>query len=642
MSLVWRFSYVLWCAVGVIEAGAVHSVVRVRVHEPPHPHPHPPHLSLSIDTPPSASPFPSPSSSFLPPPVPGAHEFAMKPVPAAARRRVESEEDPRTPLQNGNGRALQSPATPRAGSAMSTGLPVSPAATTPTVITPTAASSASSYSSPPTSTSTSSTPASASLTSTAAPPSSTPPAPATPSAKRVSFPPSASVPPSSSASTTSTPTSSSFPLSASSAASDVPSSTRPAPPSPALSRRTSAVPGGLTRTPSSASSRGSHSQSRRTSRVLAGARHRLSMSTTAADVADALSSTSEVTSTSESAPTASSLPDPPISVRDFAFAPSDARHVGLGPDVPPACDPRRLAQKLLGHALPDADEREYEPEWEDDDGPASYWGGGGEGSSGQGGFLLGRGRMTVPASYAGEGGEGDGVGPADFARNFVEPEDGLYYEEAYLGEMEGTYKEEDDPEGAEQEMEPGLYRAAFRFEALDGAEMDLVEGQLLCVVSGGASGWAVVRAREPPLVLRATAPPGAPTDADADAGPAGLLEVNARIGSRTDVSRVWEELWAASTPPNTEPVERRGLVPASFIVLVRGDGEGEAEAKERLEAYIAWVEEERRRQEAEAAAEAAAEAEAEAAAAATAQRDTEESDGDDEYEDALEGPGGAA
>ncbi|KAF9558190.1 hypothetical protein CPC08DRAFT_22884 [Agrocybe pediades] len=44
-------------------------------------------LSISLEgSAASASPFPSPSSSFLPPPTPGAHEFAVKPAPSSASR----------------------------------------------------------------------------------------------------------------------------------------------------------------------------------------------------------------------------------------------------------------------------------------------------------------------------------------------------------------------------------------------------------------------------------------------------------------------------------------------------------------------------------------------------------------------------
>lgn len=52
--------------------------------------PEPPRLSLVIDKPPSSSPFPSPSSSFLPPPRPGAHEFASKPTAPARFNRKKS------------------------------------------------------------------------------------------------------------------------------------------------------------------------------------------------------------------------------------------------------------------------------------------------------------------------------------------------------------------------------------------------------------------------------------------------------------------------------------------------------------------------------------------------------------------------
>ncbi|PPQ78485.1 hypothetical protein CVT25_011826 [Psilocybe cyanescens] len=47
-------------------------------------------LSISLEGTASASPFPSPSSSFLPPPTPGAHEFAVKPVPPARNGRKTS------------------------------------------------------------------------------------------------------------------------------------------------------------------------------------------------------------------------------------------------------------------------------------------------------------------------------------------------------------------------------------------------------------------------------------------------------------------------------------------------------------------------------------------------------------------------
>ncbi|KAH6869610.1 hypothetical protein BKA70DRAFT_367657 [Coprinopsis sp. MPI-PUGE-AT-0042] len=44
------------------------------------------YASIESTTPASASPFPSPSSSFLPPPTPGAHEFAVKPPPHLVKK----------------------------------------------------------------------------------------------------------------------------------------------------------------------------------------------------------------------------------------------------------------------------------------------------------------------------------------------------------------------------------------------------------------------------------------------------------------------------------------------------------------------------------------------------------------------------
>ncbi|KAJ7151921.1 hypothetical protein C8R43DRAFT_484841 [Mycena crocata] len=504
---------------------------------------------------------------------------------------------------------------------------------------------------------------------------------------------------------TSTPTTSSF-------GGDVPSSSRPAPPSPALSRRSSAVPGSLVRSSSSASSRGSGaagsrrasrvlgeghahsgsqsythghgspSQSRRASGIVEGQghahtgshggqahspsqtrrAHRLSRSVSAADAEEAVdvdeedeaSSSSasrfggaEAATTSKAASTASSLakligvpaasssaergptlPTPPpramITVRDFAFPAADERHAGLGPDVPAACDPRRLARRLKGvshdsdYGLPKQEHAE-----EDEDG--------------MDGFLWGRGRMSwagllggvATGGGAGGGGvQGEG-GPsgADFARNFGEVEFGEEEEEEEGEEEDALYYAE-----AVDDVPPGLYRAQFAFQALDAAEMDLAEGQLVHVLGSGAAGagWAITFHHEPPLVLDSL----------------GVLEVNTLVGSRTDAGTVWGEMWvraakeaqqqagaaaAAEPEPQITGSERRALVPDSYLVMVRGEGEREADAHERLVAYIEWVERERIRQEAEAAEEAKLAEEGEGGNA------DEESPQSSEYEDAVEG-----
>ncbi|KAJ7024912.1 hypothetical protein C8F04DRAFT_1191959 [Mycena alexandri] len=485
-----------------------------------------------------------------------------------------------------------------------------------------------------------------------------------------------------------------------------PSSSRPAPQSPALSRRTSlarserrmsaqlagaeghahshspSLGGGhsqrnslqLARSPSRGSSAhghgsgaggsgsGSGAGSRRTSRVLAGARHRLSQSVSAADVeregeggfvdapeesplqavpssgvdaAAASTSTNTGTGTSKRAP---------ITIRDFAFAPADVRHAGLGPDVPPPCDPARLARRLRGDVRMSDYGAPDDEDGDDDDDGLNGWGGGG--------FTFGKGRMSFGGSSLGGGsGDGDGVSAADFARNFGdgefgddddsdddddggllytdrpgdEDEDELYYAESYA------------------DVAPGLYRAQFAFAAIDRAEMDLVEGQLIYVLGSGGdgtdgtegedgganagAGWAVARDREPPLVMK-----------EAD-----VLEVNAMVGARTDAGRVWEELWAAAAeaagaasasapaadPP--PPAERRALVPDSYIVLIRGEGEREADAHARLVRYLEWVEKERVRQLEEAE---------EAAGSGAAGKGGEEEEEDEEegvFEDAQAG-----
>ncbi|KAJ7166193.1 hypothetical protein C8R46DRAFT_1276040 [Mycena filopes] len=661
---------------------------------PTQPHGHP-HLSLTIDTPPSASPFPSPSSSFLPPPIPGAHEFAMKPPPAGngvtSLRRGSALASSVTNGGNGNGGsghrktnssdasapATADPATPRANSAgglggISAGVfsalmsgvnpfassrdkdkekssagaaAVSPASSNPSPATPTPASTAAanaSASAAASSSSSSSTGSSASSTGIQAQAQAQTPTTAT-TAKRVSFP----LPPQ--PTTPTTPTSATTTSSSSSHHDGpTPSSSRPAPPSPALSRRTSMAReerrlsghghghahhsprgslqlGQLTRSASNGSAHGGGVASRRTSRTL----HRLSQSVSAADVegdeafVDAATSPpppeteveasapAPASSTSTSAPVASTTSSTsapasgdtkrvPITIRDFAFPPADERYAGLGPDVPPPCQPSRLARRLRGEVrLSDYGVREEEDD--DDDGGVNGWGGSG--------FAWGRGRMEV-ASAGDENGKGrDGVGAADFARNFGNVDDDSEDDEGGLLYADEDGYDDDDLYYAETyaDVPPGLYRAQFAFSALDGAEMGLVEGQLIHVLgstdAGGegegepaAAGWAVAREREPPLVL-----PGAD-----------VLEVNAMVGARTDAGRVWAEMWAAEAGAGANADgagerERRALVPDSYIVLIRGEGEREADAHVRLVRYLEWLEKERVRQEEEAREAAAAE-----------------------------------
>ncbi|KAJ6467665.1 hypothetical protein C8R47DRAFT_1152378 [Mycena vitilis] len=218
-----------------------------------HSHHTPAHLSISLDTPPSASPFPSPSSSFLPPPIPGAHEFAMKDVPVGrkggsaaggAGKDVEGAKDADAGASGVNGVELPrvfAPTAPissltsnAAAPSVTIGTATATSALTPSPATPTPANAASNA----TSSSSSATTTSA-LTPTATP---TPSTPTTPSAKRVSFSPSATAAlglksHSNSNSPAWTPTSLVLSLDEEGGLprTPTPSSSRPAPPSPTLS-----------------------------------------------------------------------------------------------------------------------------------------------------------------------------------------------------------------------------------------------------------------------------------------------------------------------------------------------------------------------------------------------------------------------
>ncbi|KAI5120736.1 hypothetical protein M0805_006442 [Coniferiporia weirii] len=56
-----------------------------------------PNLSLSLSSAPSSSPFPSPSSSFIPPPMPGAHEFANRLSIPSSKKKQRSDDAAESP-----------------------------------------------------------------------------------------------------------------------------------------------------------------------------------------------------------------------------------------------------------------------------------------------------------------------------------------------------------------------------------------------------------------------------------------------------------------------------------------------------------------------------------------------------------------
>jgi hypothetical protein len=107
-----------------------------------------------------------------------------------------------------------------------------------------------------------------------------------------------------------------------------------------------------------------------------------------------------------------------------------------------------------------------------------------------GGFQFGVGRLSFYAgANAGAAGEAEGFpSKMDLDRNFLEDE-AMDEEEAFYDV--DSHDEEDD--GDEEPLYPGLYRALYAFQPEGTAEMALEEDQIVRVVGrGGGVGWAVV------------------------------------------------------------------------------------------------------------------------------------------------------
>ncbi|KAF8154316.1 hypothetical protein BJ912DRAFT_1152216 [Pholiota molesta] len=597
-------------------------------------------LSIALEGEASVSPFPSPSSSFLPPPTPGAHEFAVKPAPAARNSRklsttahITTTPAVTTPTVNGDA-AAATPTAPHAGPEPSSqrlstsgvqapalavnGLPQLPVASpspllspspsangastisttkqspgldagippsSPSMLSPTTPTpytmqhqtgSSSSTLEPPRSpgaegsTSSSTTPTIQTL---ALPPEDAPipdtadpliphtTIPTTPTTATTKsrprqedeYPAKIIIPsnldaglmslngassPSSPAFSTFSNTSRSRPLStsfaspadpASSTSASSPSlfSNRPAPPSPALSRRVSGVPSLSSASTRSKPSRPpsqvvSRANSLRKSTSGAGAAspmmhpHRLSQSfappsplPSPASPAFALSVSGPPPGDAHAQPAASTsasaahvlAPTAPaaarsacIRVRDFGFPASDERHRGLGPDVPRANTVARLNRRLgaprahsVGGSSAASSDDGREDDGEDEDGE---WGDadGGWGSSSVFGTLRWAYPGTAGAGGAGAGAEGSGFpSQGDLDQNFRAEEE--WDDEGGGGGVLADEQEDED----EDTLYPGLYRALYAFEPEGTAEMRLVEDQVVRVVGrGGGVGWAVV------------------------------------------------------------------------------------------------------------------------------------------------------
>ncbi|KAI0368401.1 hypothetical protein BV20DRAFT_1053996 [Pilatotrama ljubarskyi] len=358
----------------------------------------------------ASSPFPSPGSPFYPPPRLGAHEFATRPSSSSSTKSVtRSTNEPSMALTNGDSTPTTATISPSPSLSITTCL-ASPATPTPNdafqVKTPTTQ-----------------------ITVPDPPPDSDSPVTLT-------------------ASTLTNPNRDSL------------TSSRPAPPSPAASRRTSAA---LSR----------HSSLARSNRQ--------SKASSLLQVShEPEASTSSATAVTPSAqPKRRSLL---FKIRDFAFDPSDERHVGRGPDVPRANRPR---QRWSTYSTASSSSATSSRADGDEDNT-------GEDARGSWGSYRWN---TLNTRFSWEAGQGpDGAGApsrTDFERNFdvssPTAEVGDPYESDDSRENDGEGQVEDGP------LLPGLYRALYAFEPEGTAEMALEEEQVVRVVGrGGGVGWAVV------------------------------------------------------------------------------------------------------------------------------------------------------
>ncbi|KAI0951727.1 hypothetical protein AcV7_007744 [Taiwanofungus camphoratus] len=423
-------------------------------------------LSLSLDHPASTSPFPSPGSPFLPPPRLSAHEFALRPTPANPHMRstVTKRRSDDSPVA---GEDLTPTTAKSAHPLPSASPPVTP---TPNGITTFQSQSQGQSQNQNQSQNQSRSP---------------------PSTPTITIPDTVpSTPPNLS------------PISASHR--DSLTSSRPAPPSPAVSRRASAA----------LSRRSSSAKSRRQSRV---------PQITPTHEPHASSSSPLALATEPTTPVPAPPPTPPpkrrsllVKIRDFAFAPSDARHVGRGTHVPRANRTRRRAStssdassSSAGSAPPPADDEDPRGGW-----GAFRW------NTLSSHFSWGarpRGDASAPGAAA-----GGGPSRTDFERNFDVSSPTEEVPDPY-GDADSLSDGEDTcAAGEEGPLVPGLYRALFAFEPEGTAEMALEEEQLVHVVArGGGVGWAVVlkegggHALVPESYLELVQP-DTDTDADAD------------------------------------------------------------------------------------------------------------------------------
>lgn len=260
-------------------------------------------------------------------------------------------------------------------------------------------------------------------------------------------------------------------------------SSRPAPPSPAISRRAS----GLSRTSSKSRSRPVSDANSRSQRPVSGALSPgaiLSRTPSGRRTKDILGMSAVTESKGKEPESAPPETKVLIKIRDYAFAPSDPRFSGEGPNVPRSNRPKVLARRLRGSSsstssLTSTSSTEEEDEWEDEND-----------NNGWGGFKWGFQKLQ---SGWGSSSSEDFPSRTDFARNFGEgsgDDESEVYEEP--DEFPDNQDDDEEMEG-EPMLHPGLYRALYSFEPEGTAEMKLDEDQIVRVVGrGGGVGWAVV------------------------------------------------------------------------------------------------------------------------------------------------------
>ena len=371
----------------------------------------------------STSPFPSPGSPFYPPPRLGAHEFASRTSSSRSLNSIthgardRERDDDKTAMPHADGAV-----TPTA-TATTPSLSVSTTAATPTTPTP---GSVFSVKTPTTQ-----------ITVPDPPPNSLSDVPVTLNAAAAAL--------------TSPNRDSRDSLGPSNR--DSLTSSRPAPPSPAVSRRTSAA---LSRHSSTA-------RSRRQSRAsFLQASHEPEAST---------SSTTTVTPQPQPQQKRRSLL---FKIRDFAFPTSDDRHTGKGPDVPRANRPRRRWSTFSSASVSSAGSSQAEET--EEEGGAGGWG------------SYRWNTLSTHFSWGpGQGQQAGAPSQTELERNFAAS--------SPTEDDDDDYDEYEDAQqdGDDELLLPGLYRALYAFEPEGTAEMALEEEQVVHVVGrGGGVGWAVV------------------------------------------------------------------------------------------------------------------------------------------------------